>query len=80
MNQSFLDAEDGVVTEENKQAYAEALKQGDLGWSSGGRLTAYAGTDVGLIKAIQPAKEILFQIRQQVEEVEAAMASRRSKI
>ncbi|KAL8934440.1 MAG: hypothetical protein Q9216_005912 [Gyalolechia sp. 2 TL-2023] len=63
INQSFLDAKDGKVTEENKQAYAEALKRGDLGWSEDGRLTAYAGTGVGMIHQVQPAREILEEIR-----------------
>ncbi|KAL8696988.1 MAG: hypothetical protein Q9201_007373 [Fulgogasparrea decipioides] len=78
INQSFLDAKDGIVTEENKKAYAEALQKGDLGWSKNGRLTAYAGTGVGLIKQVQPAGVILEEIRQCVEEVVFNLRNRQS--
>ncbi|KAL9025220.1 MAG: hypothetical protein Q9196_005919 [Gyalolechia fulgens] len=72
INQSFLDAKDGNVTEENKQAYAEAMRRGDLGWSEDGRLTAYAGTGVGMIDKVQRAREILEETRRDVgEQIEA---------
>lgn len=71
INQSFLDAKHGQVTAENKKAYAEALEQGDLGWAEGGRLTAYAGTGLGLINKIQPAEEILEEVRKGVRNIES---------
>ncbi|KAL8997406.1 MAG: hypothetical protein Q9188_006333 [Gyalolechia gomerana] len=74
INQSFLDAKDGNVTEENKQAYAEALRRGDLGWSSDGRLTAYAGTGVGMVDKLQPAREILEKIRRDVGEINSRLS------
>lgn len=40
IKRSFLDAKEGTVTEENRKAYAKALKLGDLGWAEDGRLTA----------------------------------------
>ncbi|KAL9603347.1 MAG: hypothetical protein Q9219_001209 [cf. Caloplaca sp. 3 TL-2023] len=69
INQSYRDAKDGQVTEENMRAYAEALKQGDLGWGENGRLTAYAGTGVGLIHKVQDSRQILDEIREQVGEI-----------
>ena len=80
INQSFLDAKDGHVTEENKKAYAEALKQGDQGWAEHGRLTAYAGTGVGLINRVQPAREILDEVRRQVEEIRSGLSRRQSRL
>lgn len=74
INQSFHDAKDGNVTEENKKAYAEALKRGDLGWSEDGRLTAYAGTVVGMIDKVQPAREILEKTRREVEEIKLRLS------
>lgn len=74
INQSFHDAKDGNVTEENKQAYAEALKRGDLGWSEDGRLTAYAGTGVGMINKVQPAREILETTRRDVEKISSKLS------
>ena len=80
INQSFLDAKDGQVTDDNKEAYAEALKTGDLGWAEGGRLTAYAGTGVGLINKIQPAKEILQEVREHVRNIEARQSKETSRL
>ncbi|KAL8688955.1 MAG: hypothetical protein Q9218_005259 [Villophora microphyllina] len=79
INQSYLDAKDGIVTEDNKKAYAEALQRGDSGWTENGRLTAYAGTGVGLIKEVLPAQQILDGIRQQAKEIESRKP-RRSKL
>ncbi|KAL8824974.1 MAG: hypothetical protein Q9170_007981 [Blastenia crenularia] len=80
INQSYLDAKDGHVTEENKKAYVEALKQGDLGWAENGRLTAYAGTGVGLVNKVQPAQEILEETRSKVEEINSRNLDRQSKL
>ncbi|KAL8803208.1 MAG: hypothetical protein Q9182_003309 [Xanthomendoza sp. 2 TL-2023] len=79
INQSFLDAKDGKVTEENKKAYAQALKEEDAGWGEKGRLTTYAGTGVGLIHQIQPVPAILEEIRKEVREIEYRFATRQSK-
>ncbi|KAI4249867.1 MAG: hypothetical protein LQ352_005518 [Teloschistes flavicans] len=79
INQSFLDAENGIVTEENKKAYAEALQKGDLGWTENGRLTAYAGTGVGLVNEVQSTRTIIDEIRQQVKDMELR-TPRESKI
>ena len=50
ISQSYLDAQNGMVTDENKSRYQEALQTGDLGWGQNGRVTAYAGCGVGLVK------------------------------
>ncbi len=80
INQSFLEAKDGKVTEDNMEAYAEALKKGDAGWGERGRLTAYAGTGVGLINQVQPAAEMVEEIRNQVRKNEIWASNRQSKI
>ncbi|KAI4173360.1 MAG: hypothetical protein LQ348_006595 [Seirophora lacunosa] len=80
INQSFLDAKDGRVTEENKKAHAEALEQGDLGWAEDGRLTAYAGTGVGLISSVKPAGDILKEIREQAQDFLSRSFSKISKL
>ncbi|KAI4138772.1 MAG: hypothetical protein L6R39_006617 [Caloplaca ligustica] len=79
INQSFLDAKDGRVTEENKRAYAEALEQGDLGWAEDGRLTAYAGTGVGLISKVKPVAEIMDEVRGRVQYICSKVSSNASK-
>ncbi|KAL8946333.1 MAG: hypothetical protein Q9222_007255 [Ikaeria aurantiellina] len=80
INQSFHDVKDGQVSEENRKAHAEALEMGDLGWGENGRLTTYAGTGVGLIKEVKPARDIIEEIRDQVEEIESRMSRKQSKL
>ncbi|KAL8713535.1 MAG: hypothetical protein Q9220_002397 [cf. Caloplaca sp. 1 TL-2023] len=80
INQSFHDAKDGQISEENRKAHAEALEMGDLGWGESGRLTTYAGTGVGLIKQVQPAKDIIEEIRKQVDEIESRISRKQSKV
>ncbi|KAL8644409.1 MAG: hypothetical protein Q9226_007780 [Calogaya cf. arnoldii] len=80
INQSFLDAKDGRVTKENMEAYAEALRKVDAGWGEDGRLTAYAGTGVGLIDKIQPAAAIIEEIREQAMDIQTRTSNRQSKI
>lgn len=63
LNQSYLDAENGMSVEENKKLYDEASRNGDEGWSSEGRLTTYAGTGVGLVKNVMKAGDIVQEVR-----------------
>lgn len=65
INQSFLDAKGGMVTDEMKSEHDKALSMGDRGWGEHGRLTAYAGTGVGLVTRVLPAKDILLEVRSQ---------------
>ena len=62
INRSFLDAQGGKSTDENKLLYEEALKKGDQGWGEDGRLTAYAGSGVGLVKEVSPAQGIIDEV------------------
>lgn len=80
INQSFLDAKDGQVTEENKRAYAQALEQGDLGWAENKRLTAYAGTAVGLINKVRSAADIVNEVREHVREIQSGRPRKISKL
>ena len=69
INHSYLDAQKGMVTEENKRLYEEALQRGDNGWGQGGRVTAYAGGAVGLVKEIKCAQDIIDEVRRDLSEV-----------
>ena len=68
-NQSYLDAPNGTVTDENKKLYQEALQKGDNGWGENGRVTAYAGSGVGLAKEVKYAKDIIDEVRREIAEV-----------
>lgn len=80
INESFHDAKNGEVTEENRKKYQEALERGDQGWGEHGRLTAYAGTGIGLLKAVQPAWQILKEIRTDIQRIQAHTSSTKSKL
>lgn len=70
INQSFLDATNGEVTEENKRLYIEAMKMGNTGWGPQGRMTTYAGTGVGLIHDIKTAEAILEEVRTDAKKIQ----------
>lgn len=63
INQSFLDAQNGVSIEDNKTLYNEALQKGDKGWGENSRLTAYAGSGVILVKEVVSAQGIVEEVR-----------------
>ena len=67
INESFRDAINGEVTQENMQRYQRALEEGDQGWGEHGRLTAYAGTGVGLVRDVVSARQILEDVRTDVK-------------
>ena len=70
INQSFLDAKNGQVTEENRRLYAEAMKTGNDGWGPQGRMTTYAGTGVGLIHETKNAEAIFEEVRRDVKRIQ----------
>ncbi|KAI9832391.1 MAG: hypothetical protein M1819_004379 [Sarea resinae] len=84
INASFEDAERGVDEAETRRLYAEAMRRGDEGWlgweedkkRKEGRVAAYAGTGVGLVRGgIVPARTIVERARGGVREVlEGAVA------
>ncbi len=51
--------------EQNKILYSEAMKKGDDGWGPEGRLTAYMGCAVGLIKEVIGAEDIVKKAREE---------------
>jgi nitronate monooxygenase len=69
VNDSYHDALNGMPWEENKNLYNEAVNKGDEGWGENGRLTAYAGTCVGLVKKVQSAKEITEGVREEAKAI-----------
>ena len=64
LNQSFHDSRSGMSVEDNKKLYEEAMEQGDAGWGFNGRITAYAGTGVGLVKSRMKASDIVREVQQ----------------
>jgi len=63
VNQSILDHSGGLDFKENKKRYEEATKKGDEGWGENGRLTAYVGSAVGLVREVVGAEAIVQDAR-----------------
>lgn len=80
INQSFVDAQHGKNTDENKKMYDEALKKGDEGWGESGRLTAYAGSGVGLIKEVKSARQIVLEVRRDAIEILSKISKASSRL
>jgi len=63
INQSWRDHKAGMSFEKNKTLHDEAIKRGEEAWGESGRTATYAGTGIGLVKKVQPAGEIVTEIR-----------------
>ncbi|KNG88161.1 oxidoreductase, 2-nitropropane dioxygenase family [Aspergillus nomiae NRRL 13137] len=69
INRSYEDIVNQKVTEEeNKRLYEKEKLKGDDGWGPQGRMTTYAGTGVGLIRAVMPAARIVTKMRRDAME------------
>ncbi|KAF1971421.1 inosine monophosphate dehydrogenase [Bimuria novae-zelandiae CBS 107.79] len=75
INRSYSDAVAGMSEDENKRAYEREVEKGDDGWGVEGRMTTYAGSGVGLIKTVQPAGEIVREVREGARGVVEGMYS-----
>ncbi len=73
---SYTDHVNGVKIDEIRERHTEALKEKDMGWGESNRATVWAGTGVGLVKAIQTAADIVEEVRRDVVEVLNAARAR----
>lgn len=69
LNHSFWDHEKGMTEDENKKLYEEAMKKGDKGWGEEGRITAYAGTGIGLISSTKGAGDIVREVQEEARKL-----------
>lgn len=67
INESYRDVERGMELEENKRLYEEAVERGDSGWGVKGRVTTYAGSGVGLVRAVMGTGEIVREVREEAK-------------
>lgn len=65
-NQGHVDEDAGMSEAENIKLYKAEMKMVNeiSTWENGGRMVAYSGTGVGLIKTIEPARSIVEEILQ----------------
>jgi nitronate monooxygenase len=63
VNKSWHDQQAGVAFEELKTRHDEAMKSGDEGWGSEGRLATYAGAGVGLVHSVEDAGVLVKRLR-----------------
>ncbi|TGO40329.1 hypothetical protein BHYA_0038g00030 [Botrytis hyacinthi] len=69
LNKGHEDEKAGISDDENVRLYKEELKGGDKAWGSHGRMVAYSGTGVGLIKSVMPAEKIIQETRKGVPDI-----------
>lgn len=69
LNRSYWDHVGGMSEEENKRLYQEEMGKGDEGWGEDRRMTAYAGSGVGLVKEVKGAGDIVREIREGAREL-----------
>lgn len=69
LNRSYWDHVGGMSEEENKRLYKEEMGKGDEGWGEDRRMTAYAGSGVGLVKEVKGAGDIVREIREGVRDL-----------
>lgn len=65
INQTYVDACDGLCDAKNRELYRESLNKGDDGYGPEGRLCTYAGTAVGLVKRVMSAGRIVTSTREE---------------
>lgn len=63
INDSWKDHQAGMSFEENKTLHDAAMKRGDGAWGPTGRVATYAGTNVGLVRDIEAAGDIVTAAR-----------------
>lgn len=72
---SYTDHVSGMPIEKIRELHAAAEKEEDKGWGESNRATVWAGTGVGLVKKVQPAAEIVEEVREGARQaLEAAKA------
>ena len=60
---SYLDHANGVSIDDIRKLHKQALSGEDLGWGETNRAAVWAGTGVGLVKKVEPAADIVEEIR-----------------
>lgn len=68
-NKGHEDEEEGMVDEENVRLYKDEVLRGDDAWGAHGRMVTYAGTGVGLLRSMQPAGDIVQEVRRDARRI-----------
>jgi nitronate monooxygenase len=68
INASVRDDLSGLDFQKSKAIFQAQQKDGTLGWGDDGRMTAYVGSAVGIIKGVESAKDIVESARRGARE------------
>lgn len=68
INASVRDDLAGVAFKDNKDTFEAQQREGTLGWGEQGRMTAYVGSAVGLVKSVDGAGEIVERARKDAKD------------
>jgi nitronate monooxygenase len=67
VSQSFKDFKDGVGIDEIRKRHKDAVsEESDMGWGQSKRAVVWSGTGVGMVSQIQPAGDIVREVREAV--------------
>ncbi|KAK2935115.1 Aldolase-type TIM barrel [Fusarium oxysporum f. sp. vasinfectum] len=69
INQTYIDSVNGLSEEDNQGLYLDELEKGSERYGPKGRITTYAGTGVGLIKEVMPARDIVLSVRREANKL-----------
>lgn len=74
-NRSWDDLQQGVPFEELQRRHDEAASRGDAAWGPEGRVAAYVGASVGLVRTVQDAGEIVQRVRDEAKSILQILSS-----
>ncbi|KXX82877.1 Nitronate monooxygenase [Madurella mycetomatis] len=74
VNQSWLEHQAGTSFEDIKKHHDEAVAKGNEAWGPNGWTATYAGANVGLVKSVRPAGDIVESTRSEAVEIIRALS------
>ncbi len=74
INRSWEEQQAGASFDDLKQRHDEAVSKGDAAWGPQGRTATYAGADIGLIKSVAGAGEIVGGARGEARDIIRALS------
>jgi nitronate monooxygenase len=74
INRSWEEQQQGASFEDLKQRHDEAVSKGDAAWGPQGRTATYAGADIGLIRSVAGAGEIVEGARSEARDIVRALS------
>ncbi|KAK4097150.1 inosine monophosphate dehydrogenase [Parathielavia hyrcaniae] len=75
VNRSWVEQQAGTAFEDIKERHDRAMAQGDAAWGPEGWTATYAGANVGLVRGVAKAAEIVEEVRSEAAKIMRALSS-----